>query len=215
MKKIIDSIRALPIGKKVRFFLAILSELIVLTFLICYPSWFEVRRFILFFVIPPFLLPREMLTAFYFLYKAFKEDMSKISAENNAYRDSCVNIPVHGSIVTVDERTLFLVKEQILLFYSKEDEKHLGDRLFGYLLKSGVIKVRDRDPQGRESEYKKLMGNETKFSDKRYHIRPNEGRGIDKETLIGHLEKLYKFFNNIELNDAAEVVFRDLTTVKR
>ncbi len=214
MKKFIDSIKTMPIGKKIRFFLAILCELIVLVFLIRYPSWFEVRRFILFLVIPPIFLPREMLAAFYLLYQELKEDMLKQTTENDSSRSSLSNAPLNNTQETVDERKLVLVKEKIIFFYSIEDKKHLGDRLFGYLIKSNIIKVEKRSPRGRSFEYEKMMGIEIKPSDTRFHRKPNESRGISKETMITHLEELHNFFVSIELKDTANVVLRDLSTIK-
>lgn len=97
--------------------------------------------------------------------------------------------------------------DEILAYYSYKNNKQIGDRIFGYLLKAEVIPA--YTPEERVKAWHEFIGEE-KLSDPRLHANPKLGRGKDNLTLIENLETIANFFAEINLYKAEEKVRFDL-----
>jgi hypothetical protein len=109
------------------------------------------------------------------------------------------------------EEKLEKVKEYIIICNSKRGIKQLGDRIFGYLLKSEIIGM--YSPAERETAWENFVGQGIKPSNPKLLGKPNENRnetGRDFTTLIKDLKKIHAFYDNLGLNEVAKVVQTDL-----
>ncbi len=109
------------------------------------------------------------------------------------------------------EEKLAKVREYIIICNSKRGLMKLGDRIFGYLLKSEILGV--FSPSEREQAWEDFIGNEIKFSNPKFLGKPNENRnetGRNYTTLIKDLKKIHSFFNDLQLDEVAKIVNIDL-----
>jgi uncharacterized protein Smg (DUF494 family) len=72
-------------------------------------------------------------------------------------------------------------KEKILKCYSTKGKKQLGDRIFGYLLKSELLQA--YTPEERLTVWHQFIGNNIEPSDTKLHANPCLNRGKDTVAL--------------------------------
>ena len=110
------------------------------------------------------------------------------------------------------EDKLKLAKDYILQCYSIDGDRHLGDRTFGYLIKANLIKANTL--KERLAAWHNLITADIKPSNVKLFRTPNLSRSKSKvlidKTLIENLEKIQSFFNEIGLNDVANIVGKDI-----
>jgi hypothetical protein len=107
------------------------------------------------------------------------------------------------------KESLQLVKEYILKCYSIQGKKQLGDRIFGYLLKSELLQA--YTPEERLSAWHTFIGNDLVPSDTKLHANPRLNRSrIDSLTLAEHLESILDFYNEIGLEKAVTIIRKDM-----
>jgi hypothetical protein len=107
------------------------------------------------------------------------------------------------------EESLQLVKEYILKCYSIQGKKQLGDRIFGYLLKSEILQA--HTPEERLSVWHTFIGEDITPSDTKLHANPRLNRSrIDTLTLSEHLESILDFYNEIGLEKAVAIIRKDI-----
>ena len=111
------------------------------------------------------------------------------------------------------QNQLELVKEKILKCYSIKGKKQLGDRIFGYLLKSEIL--HGYTPQEKLSAWYEYMGEDIAPSDTRLHANPKLNRGKDTISLIEHLDTIASFFAEINLQKAFVQVTHDLERLSK
>jgi hypothetical protein len=100
-------------------------------------------------------------------------------------------------------------KEKILKCYSIQGKKQLGDRIFGYLLKSELFQA--YTPEERLSAWHTFIGNDIAPSDVKLHTNPKLNRSrIDNLTLSEHLESILDFYNEIGLEKAVAIIRKDI-----
>jgi hypothetical protein len=108
-----------------------------------------------------------------------------------------------------EEESLQLVKEYILKCYSIQGKKQLGDRIFGYLLKSEILQA--YTPEERLSAWHTFIGNDITPSDTKLHANPRLNRSrIDNLTLSEHLESTLDFYSEIGLEKAVSTIRKDI-----
>jgi hypothetical protein len=85
------------------------------------------------------------------------------------------------------------------LFHScGKGKKQLGDRIFGYLLKSELLQA--YTPEERLTVWNQFIGNNIEPSDTKLHTNPQLNRSrIDNLTLAEHLESILDFYSGIGL----------------
>ncbi|MDR2824136.1 MAG: hypothetical protein LBB41_02925 [Prevotellaceae bacterium] len=109
-----------------------------------------------------------------------------------------------------DEK-LAKVRDYIIVCNSKRGIKQLGDRIFGYLLKSEVLGV--HSPSEREKAWENFVGKGIKPSNPKFLGKPNDNRnetGRNYTTLIKDLKKIHSFFDNLQFDEVAKGVKIDL-----
>jgi len=100
-------------------------------------------------------------------------------------------------------------KEKILKCYSIQGKRQLGDRIFGYLLKSEILQA--YTPEERLSTWHTFIGNDIDPSDAKLHANPRLNRSrIDNLTLSEHLESILDFYNEIGLEKAVAIIRKDI-----
>jgi hypothetical protein len=100
-------------------------------------------------------------------------------------------------------------KEKILKCYSIQGKKQLGDRIFGYLLKSELLQ--GYTPEERLVAWRSFIGNDIAPSDTKLHANPRLNRShIDNLTLAEHLESILDFYNEIGLEKAVAIIRKDI-----
>jgi hypothetical protein len=100
-------------------------------------------------------------------------------------------------------------KEKILKCYSIQGKKQLGDRIFGYLLKSELLQA--HTPEERLSAWHTFIGNDIAPSDTKLHTNPRLNRSrIDNLTLSEHLESILDFYNEIGLEKTVTIIRKDI-----
>ena len=118
---------------------------------------------------------------------------------------------VHEVPVLSKDEKLAEVREYIVVCNSKRGIKQLGDRIFGYLLKSETLGV--YSPSEREKAWENFVGEGIKPSNPKLLGKPNENRnetGRDYTTLIKDLKKIHTFFNDLQFDEVAKVVNADM-----
>lgn len=112
--------------------------------------------------------------------------------------------------ITQDE-IMQLVKEKILKCYSIDKEKQLGDRIFGYLLKSETLP--SCSPKDRLNVWHTFLGEKIKPSNPKLFASPEENGSQNKGCTRKLLKDLYRirdFFDGIGLNEIVRIVDRDI-----
>ncbi|KAA6339081.1 hypothetical protein EZS27_012975 [termite gut metagenome] len=100
-------------------------------------------------------------------------------------------------------------KEKILKCYSVKGKKQLGDRIFGYLLKSELLQA--HTPEERLNTWHQFTGKEIVPSDTKLHANPRLNRSnMDSLTLIEHLESILDFYKEIGLEKAVDFIRKDI-----
>jgi hypothetical protein len=108
-----------------------------------------------------------------------------------------------------DDYFLERTKEKILKCYSIKGKKQLGDRIFGYLLKSELLQA--HTPEERLSAWHTFIGNDITPSDTKLHANPKLNRSsIDNLTLAEHLESILDFYSEIGLKKAVTTIRKDI-----
>jgi len=107
-----------------------------------------------------------------------------------------------------DDYFLERTKEKILKCYSIKGKKQLGDRIFGYLLKSELLQA--YTPEERLTVWKKYIGNDIEPSDTKLHANPRLNRGKDTVALAEHLESILDFFNEISFEKTSDIIRKDI-----
>jgi hypothetical protein len=103
-------------------------------------------------------------------------------------------------------------REKILKCYSIQGKKQLGDRIFGYLLKSELLQA--YTPDERLTVWNQFIGNNIAPSDAKLHANPRLNRSrIDSLTLAEHLESILDFYNEIGLEKAVAIIRKDIVKV--
>jgi hypothetical protein len=117
-------------------------------------------------------------------------------------------ISLANHLMTMEE-SLQQVKEKILKCYPIQGKKQLGDRIFGYLLKSELLQA--HTPEERISAWHTFIGNDIAPSDTKLHANPKLNRSrIDNLTLSEHLESILDFYNEIGLEKAVTIIRKDI-----
>jgi hypothetical protein len=114
------------------------------------------------------------------------------------------------AVLSKDEK-LAKVREYIIICNFKRGIKQLGDRIFGYLLKSEVLGV--YSPSEREKAWENFVGEGIKPSNPKLLGKPNENRnetGRNYTTLIKDLKKIHAFFDDLQFDEVSKVVNADL-----
>jgi len=122
---------------------------------------------------------------------------------------------INSSTPRNTEDQLKLSIEYILKCYSIKGKKQLGDRIFGYLLKTKLIEA--NGPQERLDVWHNFIGKEINPSDVKLLATPELSRtnSLEKDlTLIKHLENIQQFFNEIGLHNVANIVVKDIKEEK-
>jgi hypothetical protein len=118
-----------------------------------------------------------------------------------------------NSLMTEAE-SLQLVKEYILKCYSIQGKKQLGDRIFGYVLKSELLQA--YTPEERLSVWHTFIGNDIVPSDTKLHANPRLNRSrVDNFTLSEHLESILDFYNEIGLAKTVAIIRKDIEKIVR
>jgi hypothetical protein len=113
------------------------------------------------------------------------------------------------TIPKTDDYYLEKVKEKILKCYSIQGKKQLGDRIFGYLLKSELLQA--YTPEERLSSWHTFIGNDIVPSDTKLHANPRLNRSrVDNLTLSEHLESILDFYDEIGLEKAVAIIRKDI-----
>jgi hypothetical protein len=113
------------------------------------------------------------------------------------------------TIPKTDDYYLEKVKEKILKCYSIQGKKQLGDRIFGYLLKSELLQA--YTPEERLSAWHTFIGNDITPSDTKLHANPCLNRSrVDNLTLSEHLESILDFYNEIGLKKTVSIIRKDI-----
>jgi hypothetical protein len=113
------------------------------------------------------------------------------------------------TIPKTDDYYLEKVKEKILKCYSIQGKKQLGDRIFGYLLKSELLQA--YTPEERLSAWHTFIGNDIIPSDAKLHANPRLNRSrVDNLTLSEHLESILDFYNEIGLEKVVAIIRKDI-----
>ncbi|MDR1973727.1 MAG: hypothetical protein LBQ31_03525 [Bacteroidales bacterium] len=103
-------------------------------------------------------------------------------------------------------------REKILKCYAIQGKKQLGDRIFGYLLKSELLQA--YTPDERLTVWNQFIGNNIAPSDAKLHANPRLNRSrIDNLTLAEHLESILDFYNEIGLEKAIAIIRKDIAKV--
>ena len=136
-----------------------------------------------------------------------RDDVQNKEFEEFLYGTSKVLV---APVLSKDEK-LAKVREYIIICNSKRGIKQMGDRIFGYLLKSEVLGV--FSPSEREKAWENFVGKDIKPSNPKLLGKPNENRnetGRNFTTLIKDLKKIHTFFNDLQFDEVAKVVNADL-----
>ena len=108
-----------------------------------------------------------------------------------------------------DDYYLEKTKEKILKCYSIQGKKQLGDRIFGYLLKSELLQA--YTPEERLSSWHTFIGKDIVPSDTKLHANPRLNRS-NKDSLIlsEHLEFILDFYDEIGLEKVVAIIRKDI-----
>ncbi len=137
-----------------------------------------------------------------------QDDVSDEDITSLLYNTSPISQPNQNLLMTKEE-SLQLVKEYILKCYSIQGKKQLGDRIFGYLLKSEFLQA--HTPEERLSTWHTFIGEDITPSDTKLHANPRLNRSrIDNLTLSEHLESILDFYNEIGLEKAVAIIQKDI-----
>jgi hypothetical protein len=136
-----------------------------------------------------------------------QDDVSDEDITSLLYNTSPISQPNQNQMTK--EESLLLVKEYILKCYSIQGKKQLGDRIFGYLLKSELLQA--YTPEERLSAWHTFIGNDIAPSDTKLHTNPRLNRSrIDNLTLSEHLESILDFYNEISLEKVVAIIRKDV-----
>ncbi|KAA6325140.1 hypothetical protein EZS27_025607 [termite gut metagenome] len=101
------------------------------------------------------------------------------------------------------------IREKIIKCYSIKGKKQLGDRIFGYLLKSELLQA--HTPEERLNTWYQFTGKDIVPSDTKLHANPRLNRSnVDSLTLIEHLESILDFYKEIDLEKAVDFIRKDI-----
>ena len=146
--------------------------------------------------------------------KLRRKDIESLFLQNNI-TDEDVESLLYGIPQTFDnkpqtnEYCLEKTKEKILKCYAIQGRKQLGDRIFGYLLKSEVLQA--YTPKERLSIWYSFVGNNIIPSDTKLHANPRLNRSrIDNLALAEHLEFIFDFYNEIGLEKVVAIIRKDI-----
>ena len=136
----------------------------------------------------------------------------KDNVSNKAFEDLLYGTnKIQETPVLSNDEKLAKVRKYIIICNSKRGIKQLGDRIFGYLLKSEVLGI--FSPSEREKAWDNFVGGGIKPSNPKLLGKPNENRnetGKNYTTLIKDLKKIHHFFNDLQFDDVTKVVNADL-----
>jgi hypothetical protein len=140
--------------------------------------------------------------------KLFMQDeISDDDVKSLLYGISSLNQPRN----LVIEEVLLLVKEKILKCYSIDRKRQLGDRIFGYLLKSEIL------PSCSRKDYLNVwtdfLGQKIKPSNDRLFANPNKNGSQNNGCTRKLLKDLYyirDFYNELGLTKVVHIIDRDI-----
>lgn len=144
-----------------------------------------------------------------------RKDVEKVFSQDDVSNEEIIrlvyNITDPTSVKTVQftEEQKTLVKERILKHNSILKEMHLGDRIFGYLLKAKIYRA--VNPTERLDAWREFLSDDIKPSDEHLLYNPNYSRS---NILKDQLEDIQIFFDNIGLHFVANIVGKDLGQFK-
>ena len=137
-----------------------------------------------------------------------QDDITDEEIENFLYG---ITQPSDTDIKT-DDYFLEKVKEKILkCYFSSGHKKHLGDRIFGFLLKTELLQA--NTPQERLDAWRSFIGNDIEPSDIRLFGNPKLNRSNNKDdivTLLKHLKFILGFYNEIGFEKAVTIIREDI-----
>lgn len=156
---------------------------------------------------------KQMVEEFNTTYPVQKLDIDLIEVKQKESKDIFVQKEISNKDTKLHfEEKLKLAKDYILQCYSIDGDRHLGDRTFGYLIKAKLIKANTL--KERLAAWHNLITADIKPSNVKLFRTPNLSRSKSKvlidKTLIENLEKIQSFFNEIGLNDVANIVGKDI-----
>jgi len=132
------------------------------------------------------------------------------SNEKTIRLDNDIADQTNNKSVLITEKQERLVRERILIYNSDNNKMHLGDRLFGYLLKAKIYSA--KTPKERLYFWHKLLGDDIRPSDTHLFYAPHHMRS---EKIYDHLEEIQIFLNEIGLHNVASIVGKNLEQLKR
>jgi hypothetical protein len=134
-----------------------------------------------------------------------KDEITDTEIENLLYGIT----PLSDIELKTNDYYLEKTKEKILKCYSIKGKKQLGDRIFGYLLKSELLQ--GYTPEERLAVWHSFIGSNIAPSDTKLHANPRLNRShIDNFTLAEHLESILDFYSGIGLEKAVVIIRRDI-----
>jgi len=134
-----------------------------------------------------------------------KDEITDNEIENLLYGITSLS----NTDVKTNDYYLEKTKEKILKCYLIKGKKQLGDRIFGYLLKSEIL--HGYTPEERLVAWHSFIGNDIEPSDTKLHTNPQLNRSrIDNLALIKNLEYILYFFIEIGFEKIVLIIRKDI-----
>ena len=141
----------------------------------------------------------------------------KENLTDEEFENFCIGKNINEVTLTLStEEKIKEVINYIRICNSKHKMKQLGDRIFGYLLKSEIIGV--YAPSERMDAWDKYVGKDIRPSNKNLLCTPDRNRnetGKNYDTLIKNLNKILFFYRGLQFDEVANIVQSDLNEIIR